>query len=239
MDFKIIFLLFIIYSFLGWIVEVLDIYFEQNKLLNRGFLIGPVCPIYGVGCLLLYFLLKKYMEEPIVVFVLAIVICALLEYFTSYVMEKIFKVRWWDYSNKKYNINGRICLETMLPFGIMGCLILYYVNPFCLKILGMLNSVFLNIIFYSILTIFVVDLAVSLKVITNIKFVTSNVVKDNTEEITKKVRQTIINKIKSFKSGKDNLNVKIKKILSEQSYFTKRFVNSFPKFKIIDKIKKK
>ncbi len=239
MDFKIIFLLFIIYSFLGWIVEVLDIYFEQNKLLNRGFLIGPVCPIYGVGCLLLYFLLKKYMEEPIVVFVLAIVICALLEYFTSYVMEKIFKVRWWDYSNKKYNINGRICLETMLPFGIMGCLILYYVNPFCLKILGMLNSVVLNIIFYSILTIFVVDLAVSLKVITNIKFVTSNVVKDNTEEITKKVRQTIINKIKSFKSGKDNLNVKIKKILSEQSYFTKRFVNSFPKFKIIDKIKKK
>lgn len=239
MDFKIIFLLFIIYSFLGWIVEVLDIYFEQNKLLNRGFLIGPVCPIYGVGCLLLYFLLKKYMEEPIVVFVLAIVICALLEYFTSYVMEKIFKVRWWDYSNKKYNINGRICLETMLPFGIMGCLILYYVNPFCLKILGMLNSVVLNIIFYSILTTFVVDLAVSLKVITNIKFVTSNVVKDNTEEITKKVRQTIINKIKSFKSGKDNLNVKIKKILSEQSYFTKRFVNSFPKFKIIDKIKKK
>ena len=103
----------------------------------------------------------------------------------------------------------------------------------------MLNSVVLNIIFYSILTIFVVDLAVSLKVITNIKFVTSNVVKDNTEEITKKVRQTIINKIKSFKSGKDNLNVKIKKILSEQSYFTKRFVNSFPKFKIIDKIKKK
>ena len=63
-------------------------------------------------------------------FALSIIVCSILEYFTSYIMEKLFKVRWWDYSDKKFNINGRICLETMVPFGILGTLIVCYINPF-------------------------------------------------------------------------------------------------------------
>ena len=128
MIFKIYFLTFIIYSFVGWIMETLFCFFVTKKMVNRGFLIGPICPIYGVGCMLLIFLLNKYINQPIALFALSIIVCSILEYFTSYIMEKLFKVRWWDYSDKKFNINGRICLETMVPFGILGTLIVYFMN---------------------------------------------------------------------------------------------------------------
>lgn len=240
MNFKIYFLLFIIYSFLGWIIEVIDIYYEQKKLLNRGFLIGPICPIYGVGCLLMIFLLQKYMDEPIALFVLSIVICSILEYMTSLILEKIFKVRWWDYSNKKFNINGRICLETMLPFGIMGTLMCYYINPFFNHILKSLNPIILNVSFYVSALIFLIDLIVSLKIITNIKIITSNVIKDNTEDIKKSVKESLKEKIRSwniFKSKKAPLNEEIEEALVKKSYFTKRFVKSFPGFKVNGKFK--
>ena len=102
------FLLFISYSVIGWIMETILKTIEYKKFVNRGFLIGPYCPIYGCGALLMTFLLQGYAEDPIVLFVFNIIICSILEYSTSYIMEKIFKARWWDYSYTKYNINGRI-----------------------------------------------------------------------------------------------------------------------------------
>ena len=128
------FLLFFTYSVLGWIMEVTKTLIDKKKFVNRGFLIGPYCPIYGYGVILLTILLKKYQSDIPATFIFSILICGTLEYFTSYFMEKIFHARWWDYSKRKFNINGRICLETLLPFGIMGCLILYIVNPAFLNI---------------------------------------------------------------------------------------------------------
>jgi len=108
-------MLFFIYAILGWIIETTLVSIEKKKFVNRGFLIGPYCPIYGFGGLAITILLKNYTKDPIVLFLMAVIICACLEYFTSYIMEKLFKARWWDYSKKKYNINGRICLETIIP----------------------------------------------------------------------------------------------------------------------------
>ena len=236
--FKIYFLLFIIYSFIGWIIEDLYCYFDSGKMVNRGFLIGPVCPIYGVGCLLLVFLLKKYINEPLVLFVISIFICSILEYVTSYVLEKLFKVRWWDYSNLKYNINGRICLETMIPFGIIGTLIVCYINPFMLNLINKMPLIFLNISFYIILVIFVIDLGISLKVVSNIKNITSNIVKDNTEEINNNFRSQVLNKIRKFKLNRESIDKKIRKVIGQQSYLTKRIINVFPKFKVSNLLKK-
>ena len=122
--------LFFIYAFIGWLMEVCFTFITDHKLVNRGFLIGPLCPIYGHGCLLILLFLKKFADEPITLFFMAMLICSLLEYFTGYLLEKIFKARWWDYSNRKFNINGRICLETLIPFGILGLLIVLIINPF-------------------------------------------------------------------------------------------------------------
>lgn len=113
---KIYFLLFFIYSVMGWILEITCKFIEYKKFANRGFLIGPYCPIYGFGALFITLFLGRYSNDIIALFVMTILICGVLEYFTSYIMEKIFKLRWWDYSRRKYNINGRICLDTLIPF---------------------------------------------------------------------------------------------------------------------------
>ena len=123
-DIKLYFLLFVIYSLLGWALEVIGKLIECRKFIHRGFLIVPYCPIYGCGALLITFLLKKYANDWIILFTMAIVICGSLEYITSYIMEKIFKARWWDYRHRKLNINGRVCLFTISPFGILGLLIM-------------------------------------------------------------------------------------------------------------------
>ena len=211
------FMLFFIYAILGWIIETTLVSIEKRKFVNRGFLIGPYCPIYGFGGLAITILLKNYTKDPIVLFLMAVIICGILEYFTSYIMEKIFKARWWDYSAKKYNINGRICLETVVPFGILGCLVMYVLNPITFKYLNMLSNSMLNIISAICFTIFITDNIVSYNVISSftktVKTINVDKIKDNTEEITKKVREVLIGKSffnKRLMEAYPNLQAKIK-----------------------------
>ena len=156
-DIRVYFLLFITYSFFGWCIEVIGKLIQYKRFINRGFLVGPYCPIYGVGALLITFLLKKYTGDPIVLFIMAIVVCGILEYLTSYFMEKIFHARWWDYSQKKFNINGRVCLDTIIPFGLLGMFIMYVSNPFLIGKIEALPELELNIISGVLLTIFLLD----------------------------------------------------------------------------------
>ena len=211
------FLVFMLYSFLGWCMEVILGLITNKKFVNRGFLIGPYCPIYGYGMLLIVFLLKNYTDSPLVLFILAMVICMVLEYLTSYFMELIFKARWWDYSNKKFNINGRICLETAIPFGVGGSAIMYLVHPFLMSIVGKFSKKALLVIGIIILIIFIVDNIISLNTILKIKGVEFKTYKDNTEEIT----------------------LKVKEQLMKHSILTKRLAKAFPNLKMkIEKYRK-
>ena len=133
------FLLFFIYSLLGWIAESIYVSIKEKKFVNRGFLIGPYCPIYGFGSILMILYLTQYKDNFVTVFLLGIFICCLLEYMTSYLMEKIFKARWWDYSDKKYNLNGRICGENALLFGLGSIVIIYLLNPFIERFISLFN----------------------------------------------------------------------------------------------------
>lgn len=186
------FILFMLYSFLGWCMEVVVTLVSTNKLVDRGFLIGPYCPIYGCGCLFINVLLKKYLNDPIVLFVMSIVICSILEYFTSYIMEKMFKARWWDYTDKKFNINGRVCLENLLAFGLLGLLMMYIINPFFVSILSKIDEVVLKSVAVCIFVIFVVDVVVSFNIISGFKKAASAIKKDSTEEITNKVKEILV-----------------------------------------------
>ena len=188
------FMLFFIYAILGWIIETTLVSIEKRKFVNRGFLIGPYCPIYGFGGLAITILLKNYTKDPIVLFLMAVIICGILEYFTSYIMEKIFKARWWDYSQRKFNINGRICLETLIPFGIAGTFILYIANPFIMKYINMIPELGLHIFTVVFLLIYVTDMIVSFKIILNLKEMTKEF-KDNTIEISTKVKKIIRKKL--------------------------------------------
>ena len=136
------FFLFFIYSIIGWIVETMYTAIELGRFTDRGFLIGPYCPVYGFGSLGVILYLTQYRDNIVTVFILGIVICSVLEYFTSYIMEKLFKARWWDYSDRKYNINGRICLDNLVAFGLLGLLMMYFINPFFVNIFPASSVVF-------------------------------------------------------------------------------------------------
>ena len=211
------FILFMIYSFMGWCMEVLTVLIPKKKFVNRGFLIGPYCPIYGYGCLLIIILLKNNLDDPLALFLKAIVICSLLEYFTSFFMEKLFNARWWNYSNKKFNINGRICLETAIPFGLGGMLIMYVVNPFLTGILDKGSEKLIIILGIILMVIFFTDLVVSFFVILKFRKAGVENFKDDTEEMNKKVRDYLMG----------------------HSYLTKRIVESFPNAKLrVERFKK-
>ena len=188
------FLLFLIYSFIGWLIEVIGKLIEKHKFINRGFLIGPICPIYGHGCLLMILTLSRYKDNPLTLFICAIFICSLLEYFTSYFMEKIFKARWWDYSTKRFNLNGRICAETMIPFGILGTLVICVINPIFEYLLNLFNFETIKIAAIILFVIYLTDNIISLTIMFGFKGTLKTVEKDGTEEITKKVKDILINK---------------------------------------------
>lgn len=208
--------LFLIYSFIGWIVEVSAFLIQDHKFVNRGFFIGPVVPIYGTGGILITILLTKYQSDPIVLFCMAVVVCSILEYLTSYIMEKIFKTRWWDYSNKKFNINGRICLSNLILFGIMGLVMVYLINPFLIDILNKIDPILLKCVVSILMILFVIDFFVSFSVTSKIKNVGKVVFKDSTEEI----------------------NAKVKEILLSKGKLTRRVIKAFPNFDIRFKQKK-
>lgn len=188
------FLLFLFYSFLGWILEMVVCSIADKKVVNRGFLIGPYCPIYGSGCLLIISLLHKYQDDPFTLFIMAVIVCSLLEYFTSYIMEKLFKARWWDYSDRRFNINGRICLDNLVLFGVLGLLIFYVANPFFGGLIDRFNDTVLMVVAIVLFVVFIVDGIISLKVISGFKNVAKSIHKDSTDEITSKVRELLLEK---------------------------------------------
>lgn len=219
---EIYFLLFITYSILGWIIEVVGKFIELKRFVNRGFLIGPWCSIYGFGAILITLLLQKFTFNIAVLFVMSILVCGILEYLTSYLMEKLFKARWWDYSKRKFNINGRVCLNTIIPFGILGCFIMYISNPFFIEQYNKLQGISIHIISAVLLVLYIVDNCISFGVVVNLRKTTSLVNKenreDNTEEITKKVKEILL--------GKSILN--------------RRLINAYPKLTAIkEKIKER
>ncbi len=184
--------IFYFYSFIGWAQEVIQSIFKFKKFINRGFLIGPICPVYGFGSVMITFFLKKYIDQPFFVFLTAIFICCTLEYFTSYVLEKLFKARWWDYSHMRFNINGRICLECGLGFGLGAMAILYVVNPYIIDpIFAHTNIEVLTYITYVILTVQLIDTVVSFSFISKLKNISNSIKSDNTEVITREVKRML------------------------------------------------
>ncbi|MBP5426298.1 MAG: putative ABC transporter permease [Clostridiales bacterium] len=189
---KVYIALFLAYAILGWCMEVVVKFVEYKRFINRGFLIGPYCPIYGMGALLITFLLDRFKERPVVVFILGLLVASVLEYITSWAMEKMFHARWWDYSNDKFNINGRVCLETMIPFGILGLLIIYILNPVLIGVCERMGNDLLCIIVSVLGGIFLIDGVISTVILSTFKNDSEEfLAEDNTEEMSKKVKDIL------------------------------------------------
>ena len=121
---------FILYSFIGWVLESVYKSVGQKKLINSGFLIGPICPIYGFGAIIMLLCLESLKDNPILLFIAAFFILSIWEYIVGVILEKLFKTRYWDYSHLKFNIKGRVCLKNSLYWGILGLVFICFVHPF-------------------------------------------------------------------------------------------------------------
>lgn len=151
------FLIFIIGSIVGWLYEEIFYFVNERTITNRGFLYGPYLPVYGFGAILLVLFLKRFRKNPIIVFLLAIIITGVLEYFTGLIMWEIWHQKWWDYTGLFLNIDGYVCLRSVLTFGIGSLLLIYLVEPLVIKMIDKIKKKTLMILCFSILTIFIID----------------------------------------------------------------------------------
>ena len=214
-----IFLLFIIYSFIGYILEITNCSIRDKKLvLNRGFFLGPYLPIYGISCLLMGSFIIRYKDDFFTVLVMSAFVCTTVEYITSYVLEKIFKARWWDYSDRKFNLEGRACLGNAFLFGIGGVFFTYVLNPFVITVVGKLPILALRIVSIVLMVIFIADVIITIRTLYQVKVSTIKFKRrDVTAELTKLIREELTKK-RDIKTN----------------FFVRHMLNAFPWINISD-----
>ena len=200
---------FFIYSFIGFVAEEIYCSIIEKKLVIRGFLFGPILPIYGFAMLAVNFATEPVKDNLIMTFFVSMGLCSLIEYFTSWVLEKLFGIKWWDYTNDtKFNLNGRICLQNSLLFGIAGCLIVKQIHPNVVKLVGMLGR-YENIVAFILTALFLIDTIASVWVVVRVKRDVRLRLKsgDQTNEIKRLARNMILKLV----TGKNAAERKIKK----------------------------
>ena len=159
-------LMFFVFSAIGWTIECIYCSIGNRKLITRGFLYGPVCPIYGTGALVFEILITP-LSDPIqkrwwLVVLVGMVLADIVEYLTSYIMEKLFNARWWDYSNEKFNLHGRICLKHSIYWALATVAVIYIVQPFLQKHMERLVSDELrNFMIAFVGTVFIIDYVIT------------------------------------------------------------------------------
>lgn len=163
-----LFVWFIIYSFFGWVYESLWASFNERQCVNRGFLSGPVIPIYGFGAVSFVLLLSD-INNPAYIFILGMVIASILEYFTSWAMEKLFHARWWDYNHYPFNLNGRICLYGAMLFGFFAVVVIKVVQPYVVKFTLNFSAYSLYILSVVLMVLFLTDTILTVRKVLHLK----------------------------------------------------------------------
>lgn len=148
---------FTIYSFIGWCLETPFHSILEKKFVNRGFLYGPFCPIYGVGCIFLIKFLSPLQNNLIILFFASSLVTSTLEYFTGYAMEKLFDNRWWDYDDNMFNLHGRICLKYSLFWGFGSVFVIKILHPFVDSLINNIPLQYSIYICSLIITYFIID----------------------------------------------------------------------------------
>ena len=164
LPFRTTFLIFIIFSFIGWVSEVLYVgIFFEHRFVNRGFLHGPICPIYGLGGLSILLLPQQLYSTWFQLFCASMLLGTIVEYLSSWILEKLFHTRWWDYSHYKFNIHGRVCLLNSLLFGALGLVIIHFIQPQVMKLLSLFSDTVLKVSAAVLALAFVTDLLITLR----------------------------------------------------------------------------
>ena len=202
-------LLFFAYAFLGWCIEVTLKYFQFHRFINRGFLTGPWLPIYGSGAALITVVIKGLAPLEFSVgttFAVSFLLCGFLEYMTSYVLEKRFHARWWDYSQKPMNLHGRVWIGNLILFGLGGVVIVDLINPLLLRLSEHMSFRLRETLVIVLSCIFAADYVMSHFVLKLVKTGVESSEADDTEAINKEIHL----------------------LLRDRSFFHRRFAEAYP-----------
>ena len=218
----ILFIYFFIYSVLGWMTEMIYCRICQKRWINRGFFFGPYCPIYGFGGIIIILFLSPFSKNPIFLFLLSAIVITILEYSTSYIMEKIFGARWWDYSHLPMNLNGRICLLNTIEFSILAMIIIYVVHPYVKMFVEMLPYEIVFSTFYLSFLILIIDFIFSLNNVLNFKAKLEYL-----QELTEQIKQKQSEKLQNLEVTKQLEKIKAD-FINKSSTLKNRLVSAFP-----------
>ena len=195
---------FITYSFLGWIMESIFRSICEKKLINTGFLKGPFCPIYGIGAIIMLLFLKSFSNNLLLLFFISVIVLTLWEYLVGVLLEKLFHTKYWDYSNNKFNFQGRICLMNSIFWGILGVVFTQYIHPVVENILGKIDIRLLTFIYAIIGIVMLVDMVISVIKVKHIKATLDKIeklnkeIKEKLKEITEEGKTDILENIQNL-----------------------------------------
>ncbi len=227
------FFTFMLYSFAGWVMETLLYLFRDKRVVKRGFLFGPLCPIYGTGAVLCTAVLYGRVNNIFLVFICGLLLCGTLEYITHFVMEKCFHAMWWDYSTRRFNINGRVYLNGLLIFGAGATLIVKLLQPLVFKLIDIMPNVLLYSLCFALYSILIIDFAATVENlkggIRQMQNLQSSII-----ESTQKGVDLTEEQIESIKSNISNSKY-VKKLaasMTDNNSVLARMKSQFPDFKI-------
>ena len=227
-----IILYFIVYSFFGWIMESVLKTVLQKKPVNSGFLYGPFCPIYGFGAIIMFIFLQGFKERPILLFIIAFFVLSIWEYIVGWMLEKIFHTKYWDYTENKFNIKGRVCLMNSLFWGFLGVVFIRYIHPFIVEKIDIIKINDLLFLTITLLIIMIVDLVISIIKVKNI-----TIKLEKLKEITTSIKEKI-DELETKQINKETLQLAIEDLKYKQTVIkgkllkqTNRLKKAFPTMK--------
>lgn len=243
--------IFLIYAFLGWCAEVAFAAVHKGIFINRGFLNGPVCPIYGVGMLVVATLLWGLRSNLILLFLGSAGLTTVLEYATGWILEKFFHDKWWDYSDKPFNVKGYICLEFTILWGLAAAFIVGAVHPFVFILIKKTPFVLGVILMAVFLAAFVTDLVITVTALAklpkklNAMLEAEKALKAISDKIGENISETAINtkakgdelveenrpKIEELKAEYEQKAAEYKRQFESRGFVHKRIFKAFPNLK--------
>lgn len=240
------YLYFIIYSFLGWVCECLYCSYLEKKIINRGFVNGPFCPIYGFGALAIFKMLSPFTNSYLTVFFAGMIITSIIEYIASYVLEKLFQTTWWDYSDYPYNLNGRICLKNSVLFGLMTVALHFFVHPTISSFVGRLSFNSMRIIAFAFTLLFFLDFSETIYSILrlNNKLKTLEIIKEEAllkyaefghelgvDAFLRKIKELPQNSAINLNNGLEDILIRFRTKFTEIKFSEKRLLRAFPRMR--------
>lgn len=247
--------IFLIYAFIGWCTEVSYAALDTGKFVNRGFLNGPVCPVYGCGVLLVVVVLTPLKDNILILFVGSVILTTVIEFITGFLLEKLFHNHWWDYSNEPFNVCGYICLKFSILWGLACTFVMDIVHPLIYKVIRIVPFTVGLIVLIVLMIVFCCDMGVTVATVLKLNkrlkmleevagklhaisdgigeniYENVSAAVEKSEEF-KESHKDVLDKLSEKKSEKqreyEELNKKYKALLEQKTFGFKRLMKAFP-----------